>query len=515
MIPEVWAFPTRSPPLPGSTPFVARSEPTPSFNPPYIPFLLPALLPTPSPSPSASTCDLDVVVVQLTTTLIIPNFHRYYDEPIGSFRPSYVSLPDGSLVASPLVEDAKEAATLLLLLGAYVMLIVRNIFISSGYLRRMKVEKKGLFYILFASQVMALAPWTTWVLGFFSQTVDCTMILRISSFFTQFCCWLLLSGAFGTKAYRCLNNSPFVLVLLGALQAASTTLEAIDLVRIKGVRRLSGSCVRGNGPGLLPIVMIMTFVQASSVCCCFIYAVWRSSRLTAAQGRISYRASTAAETKEEVVKSPPVSRGWWDHVPQPARPDDTEENPQREDQSPGALSRLMSLVGMKRNRLWRSSLFGLGMGTRVQLFREVMRDELCYTTFIVAVTVVSAVVAIVGASHHIFWMGTGWTIFNLAISSVLTVHSFGRVVRRHEQEAIVRDPWSWDTKLYVDASASNRHRTRPSLRGRARESISQTSVSVPPDGFINFPQMAVRRTSHRESFQSDASDQVLISRVSE
>ena len=80
----------------------------------------------------------------------------------------------------------------------------------------------------------------------------------------------------------------------------------------------------------LPPSMAMNSRRVLSV----IYAVWKSSRLLAAQGRLSYRLSLDAErvpsTDREKTKSfpsqtrlepqelsAPGSRGWWDYVPQP------------------------------------------------------------------------------------------------------------------------------------------------------------------------------------------------------
>ncbi|TFY79800.1 hypothetical protein EWM64_g4211 [Hericium alpestre] len=91
---------------------------------------------------------------------------------------------------------------------------------------------------------------------------------------------------------------------------------------------------------------------------------------------------------------------------------------------------------------------------RMILFREVMRDEAGYSAFISATCAISAVLGFVAIKRQILWAPTGWLGMNWALMSALAIHSFGRVVHRHEEEAMFRNPAYWDPMLNTDLETS-------------------------------------------------------------
>lgn len=126
------------------------------------------------PTPSCSTNPTpNRVVIQLTTALAIPNYSRFYNTPIQSFHPSYRALDDGSLVASPFAADIASSNMTLLLLGVLTTLFIRNLLVSGDYLRRGKVKKKSLFYVLFISQILAPICFIPILVGFFNPHLNC------------------------------------------------------------------------------------------------------------------------------------------------------------------------------------------------------------------------------------------------------------------------------------------------------------------------------------------------------
>lgn len=130
--------------------------------------LLPRITPSPTDCPNE-------VVVELTTTLLIPDYSRYYDTPIRQFQPSYTTLLDGSLVTKPFMDDLTNANINLLVTGILTMLFARNLFVSGDYIRRAKVKSKGLFYLLFASQLAASVSLIPIVVSSFVPSTNCTL----------------------------------------------------------------------------------------------------------------------------------------------------------------------------------------------------------------------------------------------------------------------------------------------------------------------------------------------------
>ena len=114
------------------------------------------------------------VVIDLHTSVVIPDYHLYYAGPISTFHPEYHALGDGSLVAPPLIADLRSANVQLSLMSALAMFFLVTTMLSIQYLRRGKIKKKILFYIFSASQALGLASIITIIVPFFNQFVSCT-----------------------------------------------------------------------------------------------------------------------------------------------------------------------------------------------------------------------------------------------------------------------------------------------------------------------------------------------------
>ena len=97
------------------------------------------------------------VVIHVSTTVIIQDFESYYpNTPIQSFYPIYTALSDGSLLLPPTEAKLNESNTFFILNGAILMLYLRNTLVSLRYIRRTRIKHKGLFYVLFLSQLLGL-----------------------------------------------------------------------------------------------------------------------------------------------------------------------------------------------------------------------------------------------------------------------------------------------------------------------------------------------------------------------
>ena len=153
------------------------------------------------------------------------------------------------------------------------MLFLRNTIISADYIRRGRVKRKELFYALFISQAAGLATFVILSASYFVEHVNCRVWVQIlihlapSSTLWTLAWWLSkgyslssrhpswwattylpkayshrlpqLSGILGLKAYRCLNNSKFVLAVVILLQVTSSVFVLLDLSHIQATRRLS------------------------------------------------------------------------------------------------------------------------------------------------------------------------------------------------------------------------------------------------------------------------------------
>jgi hypothetical protein len=131
--------------------------------------------PTPSPVLSNVQLEPNQVVVQLTTSLVIPNYARFYDTPIQQFQPTYFSLDDGSVITKAFMDDLANANRNLLFTGILTMLFARNLFVSGDYIRRAKVKRKILFYVLFVSQLLACVSLVPSIVSEFDLSTNCAL----------------------------------------------------------------------------------------------------------------------------------------------------------------------------------------------------------------------------------------------------------------------------------------------------------------------------------------------------
>lgn len=125
-------------------------------------------------SPS-STDDGQVLIIRLSTTLTVSDYHRFYDTPTHSFTPTYDALPDGSLLTQPYIADQRYAYSDLIFLSIMTIVFCRNILVAGDYIYRGKVKKKGLFYLLFASQLLAPVALIPLLVVFFHNSLNCNM----------------------------------------------------------------------------------------------------------------------------------------------------------------------------------------------------------------------------------------------------------------------------------------------------------------------------------------------------
>ncbi|KAK0456204.1 hypothetical protein EV421DRAFT_1750978 [Armillaria borealis] len=464
--------------------------------------------PTPPPSDShvllprvtaaSSCCSPNEVVIALTTTLIIPDYARYYDAPIAQFIPSYQALGDGSLVSQPLMDDLRLGFVGTLVAGMLIALFTRNLFVSGDYMRRAKVKSKILFYTLFVSQLLGAFTLIPSIISEFDSAFDCTLSVIISYVFFGTSLTLLLC-ILGYKAYKCLNNSRLVGAVLLCFQASMTTTAIVGLVHVKGQRSLSGTCYLSNDLQLIRTYLLLQLSELLFIWTCFLWAVWKSRSSPLARGRISIQLSMDDCAELDTSNPETARRGWWDYVPkteaaasspstehnnnftrsfynkfksivtksepptlirsarktsipsefpipQPPRPSVvaiSEALPERPSNDPSerfsrSSSNRMSPAPSSYSRLSRYM-------PRMELFREVMKDELCFTTAITSVCVVAAVLAAISTNVAHGPTMTVCTSISWAVFSLLTIHSFGRVVRRHERDTLIQNPrtWAW------------------------------------------------------------------------
>jgi len=337
----------------------------------------------------------------------------------------------------------------------------------------------------------------------------------------------------------CLDRSRIVAAVLIFIQLVWLAIAVIDGFEVQGERQLSGQCNRTSN-GMIPYMVIAECVQSFFISCCFIYAVWKSSGLPAARSRISLLLFSMDHTDEKLGNLSELStnndddvrRGWWDYVPGSEKPPLPSQGPSSPCNS-GLFFALRRTIG----HLWRnhddddlkiaaarkSSLHSVsplpqlssvrlsenpasptsgrgetagarspvpsfsshlvGLRPRMVLLREVMRDELCYTTFITSLCVVVTVVAVAGLNTRMLSV-SGWLTLNWTVISVLAVHSFGRVIHRHEIEAMMQHPWSWDPSFQTDRRALEPPR-RPRSSSPWSPKISITSRRARRNGHLD------------------------------
>lgn len=437
------------------------------------------LVPRATPS-----CAPDQLVIQLTTTLLIPTYSRFYDAPIASFTPTYLSLADGSLVTPPFIEDLVNSNVSLFVMGILTMLFARNIFVSGDYLRRANIKRKSLFKVLFVSQLLAVPALVPIIVSQFNQFLNCTTVSIVSCVATAISLALLITWILGYKAFRCLNNSKLVLVCLLFLLAASAVVFVFEMLGLQAERRLSGGCVRTSDPFFTKIYIIIQLVESFFISCCFFYAVFRSRASTVSRTRISIRLSL--DNADLTQDSRTGNRRGRDYVPKletEKRPLFTQErsnclfskffSPHHDDHTrrlhksstthdSSAPMRTTQSSAVRITEPQRPASPTFSTHTRLsryiprmELFRDVMRDELCYTTFITTSCVIVAVFALIAVNFKNSLTVSGWIFLNWAVISLLAIHSFGRVIRRHERDIILQEPRSWQPRTRADHRALN------------------------------------------------------------
>lgn len=126
-----------------------------------------------STTPSQSQPTSNAVLIELRATVLIPDYTLYYKGPLQSFVPRYHALADGSLVATPFITDVRGANVVLALLGVSVMFFTVNTCTVIQYLRRSRIRKMFLFYLLLSSQVLGATAMLTQMSTFFDQFANC------------------------------------------------------------------------------------------------------------------------------------------------------------------------------------------------------------------------------------------------------------------------------------------------------------------------------------------------------
>ncbi|TFL06662.1 hypothetical protein BDV98DRAFT_160481 [Pterulicium gracile] len=496
-------------------------------------------------SNSASTPDS--VVILLQTSVLVPHFSKYYEGSIHSFYPNYTPVEDGSLVTDVYLRQLRTSQLAILVHTALFLMFLRNIFVSADYVYSGKIKRKGLLKVLLASQIIAAPIFLVIIIDFFNPSGSCPMLARSALFLNAISMGFLLTGILAVKAYRCLENSKWVLGTCVALRALSTVVSGLSAQHLQATRRLTGGCTVHVEKRLFFIYLILQLLESLFLCACFFFTLWKTRRNPIARGRISLAihsddgASFVRSTHTDDSCHP---RGWWDynaksgscaHQPLSSPPLKSEGftpitvpsfltrlrgvgaptkreyeikrttiNPLR--RLPfGVLTRNKPRPGSDPDRASAapSSTFSR-LVPRMVLFKQVMKDELLYTAvmssgclFFLVLVVLSTQLSFGLQSYH--WLFLYW-----AFVSLLSVHSFGQVVKRHEREALLQHPSAWENSPRPDG-----------LNGRPRFSMSWSattrSISSPPDDHSDIQNLLQPPTRAR-SWQSSSTSSSLPSR---
>ncbi|KAG9095563.1 hypothetical protein FS749_010218 [Ceratobasidium sp. UAMH 11750] len=266
-------------------------------------------------------------IVPLTTTLTINVFPSPRPTDLNAYLPPYAVIPDGSLITPLYHESSVHEHMRIFITGALFMLFVRNILVAIDYLRRTKSRDRTLFWLLLFSQMWGPVRFIPITAGFFSSATDCRAIQIISFIALEISYSVLVTFILGMKAYRCLKRSKIVLGVIGTLQVAAYVTFLVGLGRMRAGRGLSGDCVSRRRDIFTALSVLLQFIESGFVFCCFLYAVVKTSRRTATQGRLSIALSsavgiapaapTAPQHTGEAAMTPGLGekRGWWDYVP--------------------------------------------------------------------------------------------------------------------------------------------------------------------------------------------------------
>ncbi|CUA77491.1 hypothetical protein RSOLAG22IIIB_02506 [Rhizoctonia solani] len=278
--------------------------------------------------PPLSTATPTVGIYPFTTTLTVNIFPTPRPADLNAYLPSYTAEGDGSLITPLYVQSSTNEHIRIFITGALLMLFIRNIFASIDYLRRTSSRDRTLFWLLLISQLWGPVRFIPVAAGFFNRTADCKSIQIVSYIALEISYSILITFILGMKAYRCLERSKIVLAVVGILQVAAYALYIVGLPTTSVIRELSGDCLNTSTTPFIMAGIFTQFVETVFIFLCFLYAVIKSSRRSATQGRMSIALSSVAGVASVVAPiasprtretKPPQGtnekRGWWDYVP--------------------------------------------------------------------------------------------------------------------------------------------------------------------------------------------------------
>ncbi|KAH9857891.1 hypothetical protein C2E23DRAFT_719367 [Lenzites betulinus] len=483
-----------------------------------------------TPCTTAPSGSPNVLQVVIHTTVTIRDFSNYYKVPISDFQPTYVALPDGSLVSSVFLPNLTISKSWLVMGGALCMFFLTTTYKSFLYLRTVKVKNKSLFYMLFTSQAIGLFASFFFVVADFVAAINCTAAGIIKKGGVLVSLTILIPGILGTKAYKCLSNAGFVIVALVFIRAAIIAVSGIVLAEYRGDRRFTGTCETVSESSLLPISTGLQFLEAAFICVCFLWAVYKSYRSPADHARLSLTvqgdeaSSVDLGDKDDIPDGGENRRGWWDYVPEHGESKSRDLGPltppipcprdlanrfrqwwtgapvlpstvfQRKSSTPGDLPipqpRISTASGANAMSLRMSTVRDVERPSsppppsvmdriiryvpRAELFRNMLRNELLYTTFLTAVLLVIAVVMWYGVTQHFLLGANSWLMVDWVIVSVCSMHSFSRVTRRNEREVWLQNPENWRSIQRAEIEDRTNLRAKHS-RHRAWSPVSVSS----------------------------------------
>ncbi|KAJ1311636.1 hypothetical protein OPQ81_010112 [Rhizoctonia solani] len=278
--------------------------------------------------PPLTTATRTVGIIPFTTTLTVDTFPTPRPVDLDAYLPAYDAKGDGSLITPLYAQSATDEHIRIFITGALLMLFIRNILVSIDYLRRTSSRDRTLFWLLLISQMWGPVRFIPVAAGFFNRAANCKAIQIISYSALEISYSILVTFILGMKAYRCLERSKIVLAVVGTLQVAAYVLYLIGLPTTTVIRELSGDCLNTSTTPFIMAGIFVQFVETVFIFSCFLYAVIKSSRRSATQGRMSIALSSAVGVASAVapIASPRnremgqpqgtnEKRGWWDYVP--------------------------------------------------------------------------------------------------------------------------------------------------------------------------------------------------------
>jgi hypothetical protein len=186
----------------------------------------PLLAPRITPAPSC--CEPNELVIELSTTILVEDFARYYPgADILTFTPTYLALPDGSLSTVPFMDDLARSYLSLMVTAILVTLFLRNIIVSFDYICRANMKRRMLFYLLLCSQILSVS--------YFMSRLSCMQLTPHSSWVSSH--YLLLTSARGSTAQRMylIENLPLQLIrFLNRVMTVASAATGVSLALLVG-----------------------------------------------------------------------------------------------------------------------------------------------------------------------------------------------------------------------------------------------------------------------------------------